>query len=198
MLFDFRQRWWEKGSCRWMCCHSCSERTEKSWRGSRGVLKHFEAEWRCLYRELLGQFPTQWLLSGQPMGSGSNHCLELELFVCVCVCVCVCWWCKRNRRERGKIGIWIVSPYTVYSFIWRSLTTRWSSDMYICWPLLSNQSFYRQITGCGMGVGDHRVAQWWKGVMGRQNSWKTLIGMHLTMYLKLSLATITCRQTHCH
>ena len=29
-------------------------------------------------------------------------------------------------------------------------------------PLLSKQSFYRQIAGCWMGVGDHRVGQWWK------------------------------------
>ena len=29
----------------------------------------------------------------------------------------------------------------------------------ICWSLLSNQSFYRQIAGYGMGVGDHRVGQ---------------------------------------
>ena len=27
----------------------------------------------------------------------------------------------------------------------------------ICWPSLSNQCFYRQIAGYGMGVGDHRV-----------------------------------------
>ena len=27
----------------------------------------------------------------------------------------------------------------------------------ICWPLPSNQSFYRQIAIYGMGVGDHRV-----------------------------------------
>ena len=26
-----------------------------------------------------------------------------------------------------------------------------------CWPSPSNQSFYRQIAGYGMGVGDHRV-----------------------------------------
>ena len=31
--------------------------------------------------------------------------------------------------------------------------------MCVCWTLLSNQSFYRQIASCGMGVGDHRVAQ---------------------------------------
>ena len=28
-----------------------------------------------------------------------------------------------------------------------------------CWLLLSNQSFYRQIAGYGMGVGDHRVSE---------------------------------------
>ena len=26
-----------------------------------------------------------------------------------------------------------------------------------CWTLPSNQSFYRQIAGYGMGVGDHRI-----------------------------------------
>ena len=30
-------------------------------------------------------------------------------------------------------------------------------DKYPCWPLLSNQCFYKQIAGYGMGVGDHRV-----------------------------------------
>ena len=29
----------------------------------------------------------------------------------------------------------------------------------VCWPLPSNQSFYRHIAGCRMGVGDHRVGQ---------------------------------------
>ena len=28
-----------------------------------------------------------------------------------------------------------------------------------CWPLPSNQSFYRQIAGYQRGVGDHRVGQ---------------------------------------
>ena len=33
----------------------------------------------------------------------------------------------------------------------------------ICWPLPSNQSFYRQITGYRRCVGDHSVGQWWEG-----------------------------------
>ena len=28
-----------------------------------------------------------------------------------------------------------------------------------CWPLPSNQSFYRQIADCQRGVGDHRIGQ---------------------------------------
>ena len=31
------------------------------------------------------------------------------------------------------------------------------SDMYVCWPLPSNQSFYRQTAGYQRGVGDHRI-----------------------------------------
>ena len=38
----------------------------------------------------------------------------------------------------------------------------------VCWLLPSNQSFYRQIAGYEMDVGDHRVGQWHKGVMGQQ------------------------------
>ena len=53
----------------------------------------------------------------------------------------------------------------------------------ICWSWLSNQSFYRQMASCGLGVGDHRVGQWRKGVMGQQNSCKTLIGVYSTMHL---------------
>ena len=37
--------------------------------------------------------------------------------------------------------------------------------IYICW-------LYRQIASCGMSIGDHRIAQWWKGVMSQQNSCK--------------------------
>ena len=53
-----------------------------------------------------------------------------------------------------------------------------SGGVYIRVPLLSNQSFYRQIDGCRMGVGDHRIGWWWKGVMCQQNNCKTLIGVH--------------------
>ena len=39
----------------------------------------------------------------------------------------------------------------------------------------SNQSFYREIAGYRMSVGDHRVARIYKGVMGQQyNSYMTL------------------------
>ena len=39
------------------------------------------------------------------------------------------------------------------------------------------------LAACRRPVGDHRVGQWWKGVMGQQNSYETLIGVHLTMHL---------------
>ena len=52
-----------------------------------------------------------------------------------------------------------------------------------CWPLPSNQSFYRQIASYQRGVGDHRVGQCWEGLMGQQNSCKTLIEVHSTMHL---------------
>ena len=57
-------------------------------------------------------------------------------------------------------------------------------DNHYCWPLPSNQSFYRQITGYqrGVHVGGHRVGQGWKGVMGQQNSCKTSIEVHLIMH----------------
>ena len=48
---------------------------------------------------------------------------------------------------------------------------------FFCWLLFNNQSFYRQIASCGMGVGDHRVG-WCQ-----QNSCKTIIEVHSTMYV---------------
>ena len=45
----------------------------------------------------------------------------------------------------------------------------------ICLQSPSNQCFYTQITGYEMSVGDHRVAWWWRGVMGKQISYVTLI-----------------------
>ena len=32
------------------------------------------------------------------------------------------------------------------------------------------------------GTGDHRVGQWWEGVMDQEDSYKTLIGVHSTMH----------------
>ena len=55
--------------------------------------------------------------------------------------------------------------------------------MNICWQLPSNQSFYKEIIGYGVSVGEHRVARRWKGVMGQQNSYMTLIGVHSTMHI---------------
>ena len=45
------------------------------------------------------------------------------------------------------------------------------NNIELCLPSPSNQSFYRKITGYGMGIGDHRVGQGRKGVMGKQNSY---------------------------
>ena len=57
--------------------------------------------------------------------------------------------------------------------------------MHVCWQLPSNQSFYREVVGYGMSVGDYRVARRWKGVMGQQISYMymALIEMHSTMHL---------------
>ena len=52
-----------------------------------------------------------------------------------------------------------------------------------CLPLPSNQSFYRLIASYWMGVNDHEVPRGQKGIMGKQISYMTLIGMHLTMHL---------------
>ena len=68
----------------------------------------------------------------------------------LCVCVCVC----ERERERNREGAE------------REATCRTSlySDVRIQVLIIvslqspSNQSFYRQITGYGMNVGDHRVA----------------------------------------
>ena len=57
----------------------------------------------------------------------------------------------------------------------QKIPEQYRCNTFICWPLLSNQSFYRQIAGYGMGIGDHRVGRWWKRVMGQQNSCKTHI-----------------------
>ena len=56
---------------------------------------------------------------------------------------------------------------------------RWAY-MLTCWPLLSNQSFYRQIAGCRRGW---VIGRWWKGVNYQQNSYLTATGMHSTMHL---------------
>ena len=57
--------------------------------------------------------------------------------------------------------------------------------------LRSNQSFYRQTVGYGMSVDDHRVAWWWKGVIEKQISYMTLIGVH-EMYCVTICGIIMC------
>ena len=56
-------------------------------------------------------------------------------------------------------------------------------SIYIEILLVASQSFYREIAGYGMSVGDHGVARRWKWVMGQQNSYMTLIEVHLPMHL---------------
>ena len=56
-------------------------------------------------------------------------------------------------------------------------------------------SFYRQneIAGYGMSVHDHRIVWWWrKGVMDRQISYMTLVGVHSTMHLLMSCNYYVC------
>ena len=53
-------------------------------------------------------------------------CVCVHLCVYACACVCVC--------------------VCVYVYV----------CVYVCLQSPSNQSFYRQITGYGVGVGDHR------------------------------------------
>ena len=45
----------------------------------------------------------------------------------------------------------------------------------ICWPLPSNQSFYKQIVSYGEGVGHHNYygRPMMKGDIGQQNSYQT-------------------------
>ena len=57
-------------------------------------------------------------------------------------------------------------------------------DNVICWQLPSNQSLWRQISGYGVGVGDHRVGWWWKGSWSNKIV-QTLIRVHSTILLKL-------------
>ena len=68
--------------------------------------------------------------------------------------------------------------YTV--FVPKYFWTEWLNFVGRC---LATKSFYRQIASYGMGIGDHRVAQWWEGVIGQQNSCKMLFGVHSTMHL---------------
>ena len=51
--------------------------------------------------------------------------------------------------------------------------------MCICLQLLSNQSFYRQITSYGMSLGDHRGSLMMKGGHGQTNQ----LHVHSTMHL---------------
>ena len=80
-------------------------------------------------------------------------------------------------------------------FILHSLTN--GSLWYQMSDIVCNcQATRLQITGYGMSVGDHRVGWWWKGVMGKRNSYMTLIGVHSTTYLmhpNWCRVTIICR-----
>ena len=66
---------------------------------------------------------------------------------CVCVCVCVC-------------GLYAYSTVYIIMYVYKHVcvyTKLMTLCMRICWPLLSNQSFSRQIVGYVMGVDDHRA-----------------------------------------
>ena len=54
-----------------------------------------------------------------------------------------------------------VSPLIEHMYVYKLLT---------CLQLPSNQSFYRQIAGYRMDLGDHEVAWWRKEVIGKQNN----------------------------
>ena len=56
--------------------------------------------------------------------------------------------------------------------------------LYLCLSLPRDYSFYRQITGYGMNIDDHKVhSLMMKGVMGKQISYMTLFGVHSTVHL---------------
>ena len=54
---------------------------------------------------------------------------------------------------------------------------------------LATKVFYREIAGCEMGVGDHRVGRWWKG------SWANKIVARLLLYY-LHCIVVTCTCSH--
>ena len=47
----------------------------------------------------------------------------------------------------------LISPCAMHIYTYMYIDT----CKHICWPLPSNQSFYRQVAGYWKGVGDHRV-----------------------------------------
>ena len=70
---------------------------------------------------------------------------ESEGIMGICVCMCT-----METIVYHVLVSMVQNQHTMYSNIFRICKV-------ICWPLPSNQSFYRQIAGYRMGVGDHRV-----------------------------------------
>ena len=66
-----------------------------------------------------------------------------------------------NTVDNHKIVLDYIMSVGVVGKLWCEVKCEYWQLCYnvICWPLLITQSFYRQIGGCGMGVGDHRVDQ---------------------------------------
>ena len=106
-------------------------------------------------------------------------------------CAETAWRGRREREREREREEWIFNVCmngkklletfrcTVYSYTY----------MNICFQSPSNRIFYRQITGHWMSVADHRVAWWWKEVVGKQinNNW----GWVHSMYLILPQCNIT-------
>ena len=93
-----------------------------------------------------------------------------------------CMYRDLNYHKHTKKSNALVSGYVVNISMIQNITT-----------CPSNQSFKRQIAGCEMGVGDRRVGWWWKGVIGKQNNCKMLIGVH-DMYSVCNYSVYVCKQ----
>ena len=95
-----------------------------------------------------------------------------KLCVCVCVCVCCTPWMSDSVSSCFSHSIWtgplnITLPRRLDTFVChccqRSHTARVCTWCYLAAKVI--------IISCWVCVGVHRVGWWWKGVMGRRNSY---------------------------
>ena len=122
--------------------------------------------------------PRWWVGYLLCLSLANNYCV---FFFCHCNHLpCVnCYYCNRAK--------FVINYHLIHPAMnkWSKIrnTARVCTIVFVG-RCLATKVFNRQIAGCRMGVvGDHRVGWWWKGVMGQQNSCKTLTGVHSTMHL---------------